>query len=177
MKPSYPKLRTCKLDRPLLNYRSLGSSSKAGNSINISAETKLYAWHGNYRKWTMEIGNYSSSKNVAQPEYLDECDGPLGAAGAHPPAHGKLLPDPGGALVLPALHFRHPDPPAELPHGVPRGRRRGRDGGRGGAVAAPTRGEREWGRKEGMPRAPETARCQPEKAAGGSGGRHGEGSS
>jgi hypothetical protein len=116
--------------------------------------------------------------------HLDECDGPLGAAGAHPPAHGELLADPRGAFVLPALHFRHPYPPPELPHGLPRRLRRSSSGGRrgglrGGAVAAPPGGggERRRGQegepsKGQVPGAPEAARCQPEKTAGGSGGRH-----
>lgn len=115
--------------------------------------------------------------------HLDEGDRPLGTAGAHPPAHGELLPHPRGALVLPSLHVRHTKPPPELPHGLPRGRwgGGGRGGGlRGGAVAAPRRGGSERRRKEGerskrrIPEAREPEWGQPEEAGGG-GGRHQEG--
>ena len=137
---------------------------------------------GNRSIKTMEIGD-RITKSLHFSSHLDERDGPLGAAGAHPAAHGELLPDPGGAFVLPALHFRNPYPPPELPHGISRRRRRRRrvscGGLRGGAVAAPPGGGGgERRRKEGeasrkrVPGAPDTARRQPEKAAGGSGGRH-----
>jgi hypothetical protein len=82
--------------------------------------------------------------------HLHKGDSPLGAAGAHPAAHGELLAHPRGALVLPALHVRHPQPLPELPHRIPRrpGRRCG--GGRGlcrGAEALlPPRGGGEWRR-------------------------------
>lgn len=127
-------------------------------------------------------------KRKASP-HLDEGDGPLGAAGAHPPAHGELLSNPRGALVLPSLDIRHPRPSPELPHGLPRGRRRRRGrrwrgrrrGLRGGAEAAPPRGgggepgrrrmEREGGERARPGWALEAARGKAEEA-GRRGGRH-----
>jgi len=119
--------------------------------------------------------------------HLDEGDGPLGAAGAHPAAHGELLAHPRGALVLPALHVRHPQPLPELPHGLARRpRRRGCGGGggglrRGAETLPPPRGsggerrrtrewERERGERGGLGNL-EPARGQAEQPGGGC-GRH-----
>ena len=120
--------------------------------------------------------------------HLNEGDGPLGAAGAHPPAHGELLAHPRGALVLPSLHIRHPQPLPELSHGLPRRPgRRGRSGSggvsgglrRGAEALPPPRGggerrrtrerERECGERGGLNLEP--ARGQAEEP-GGRGSRH-----